>query len=449
VINVQPATIKGTDTELQLEGSIPINSGAPMSLKAQGTVNLQLAQLFAPDLHSSGQLKLNIDSHGVIGAGELGGEIDIVDANLSSASAPVGLQHGNGVLKLTTDRLEVTKFDGTIGGGPVTAQGSIVYRPQLQFDMGATAKGVRMLYPQGVRESVDANVRLTGSATHALLGGSVNLTDLSFTPAFDLTTFLDQVSGGVSAPVGPGFEQNVRLNIAVSSTSNANLVSRSLSVAGSANLQVRGSAAEPVILGRVNLSGGDVILNGNRFVLTGGTVQFINPAMTQPVLNVALTTTIQQYKIDLRFNGPSDELRTQYSSDPSLPPADIINLLAFGQTTEASAMNATPANQQAESLVASQVSSQVTSRLSKAAGISQLSISPVLAGSTAAGPPGANLTIQQRVTGNLFVTFSTNVATTQGQTIQGQYQVSPRVAVSATRDPNGGFAFDTQIRKSW
>ena len=171
--------------------------------------------------------------------------------------------------------------------------------------------------------------------------------------------------------------------------------------------------------------------------------------MTQPVLNVSLTTTIQEYKIDLRFRGPADQMRTQYSSDPSLPQADIINLLAFGQTSEASAMNATPMNQQAESLVASQVANQVSSRISRAAGISQLSISPVLAGGTAAGPPGANLTIQQRITGNLFVTFSTNVATTQGQTIQGQYKVSPRVTISATRDPNGGFAVDTLIKKSW
>ena len=171
--------------------------------------------------------------------------------------------------------------------------------------------------------------------------------------------------------------------------------------------------------------------------------------MTEPVLNVSLTTTIKEYKIDLRFRGPASQMRTQYTSTPSLPPADIINLLAFGQTTEASAMNSTPMDQQAEGLVASQVANQVSSRISKAAGISQLSISPVLAGGTSAGPPGANLTIQQRVTGNLFVTFSTNVATTQGQTIQGQYQVSPRVTVSATRDPNGGFAVDTLIKKSW
>jgi translocation and assembly module TamB len=103
----------------------------------------------------------------------------------------------------------------------------------------------------------------------------------------------------------------------------------------------------------------------------------------------------------------------------------------------------------AESLIASQVSSQVTSRISKIAGISQLSISPVLTSGTAAGPPGAVITIRQQVTGNLFITFSTNVASAQDQTIQGQYKLSPRVSVSATRDPNGGFAVDVLTKKSW
>jgi translocation and assembly module TamB len=166
------------------------------------------------------------------------------------------------------------------------------------------------------------------------------------------------------------------------------------------------------------------------------------------MVNLSVGTTIQEYKITLRLNGPVTLMQTQYSSDPSLPQADIINLLAFGQTTEASATNSagTPANQQAASIVASQVSSQITSRVSKAAGISQLSISPVMSGTTA---QGANITVQQRVTANLFVTFTTNVAGSQSQTIQGQYQISPRVALSLTGDPNGGFAFDTLIKKSW
>jgi translocation and assembly module TamB len=449
VITLQRSGLKGTDTDLQFQGSMSTTSGSPMSLLLLGTVNLHLAQVFAPDIRSSGELKFNINSNGATNSPDLGGQVEIVDANFASGDLPVGLQHGNGVLTLTKDRLNITKFQGTVGGGTLTAQGGVAYRPSVQFDLGLAATGVRVLYPQGVRETVNANLRLAGTTDNAVLGGQVNLADLSFTPAFDLNSFINQFSGGVSPPATPGLAQNIQLNLGVSSENNINLVSRTLSVNGSANLRVRGTAAEPVILGRVNLSGGDIILNGDRFVLNGGTIEFVNPSETQPVVNLSLNTTIQQYNISMRFNGPIDQLRTNYSSDPSLPAADIINLLAFGSTTEASAANATPATQAAQSLVASQVSSQVTSRVSKVAGISQLSINPVLAGGSSQGPPGANITIQQRVTGNLFVTFSTNVASTQNETIQGQYQLSPRVGISVTRDQSGGFGFDTLIKKTW
>ena len=445
---LQHAQIRGTDTDLQFQASIPVNGNTPPSLVLLGTVNLQLAQLFNPDITSSGELKFNINSHGAIASG-LAGQVEIVNANYANSDLPLGLQHGNGVLTLSQHRLNIQKFQAVVGGGTLTAQGGITYRPTVHFDLGLAAKDVRMLYPQGVRESVNANLRLNGSPEAAVLGGAVNISDISLTPAFELTDFITQFSSGVAAPPTPGFAQNLRLNVAVHAANDVNLVSRTLSVAGNANLQVRGTAAQPVILGRVNLNNGDIIFNGDRFVLNGGTIEFVNPSETQPVVNVTLNTTIQQYNISMRFNGPVDQLRTNYSSNPSLPSADIINLLAFGQTTEAGANSPTPANQAAESLVASQVSSQITSRFSKIAGISQLSINPVLAGGTTEGPPGANVTIQQRVTGNLFVTFSTNVASTQDQTIMGQYQLSPRVAISATRDENGGFAVDALINKSW
>jgi len=402
-----------------------------------------------PDIRTSGELKFNINSTGSANDPNVGGDIDVVDAAYSSGDLPAGLQHGNGKLKLTRDRLSITSFQGSVGGGSITAQGGVALRPSLQFDVGVSAQGIRMLYPQGMRESINADLRLSGTTEAAQLGGSVQLSDLSFTPAFDLTSFISQFSGGVALPPTPGFSQNLQLNIAVRSNNDMNLVSRALSLSGTANLQVRGTAASPVILGRIHLNSGDVILNGDRFILDGGTVAFVNPYETQPVVNLSLKTTIQQYDVYLRFNGPVDQLRTSYNSDPALPSADIINLLAFGETTEANANNAsTSTNQAAESLVASQVSSQVTSRISKIAGISQLSISPVLANGTSQGPAGANITIQQRVTGNLFVTFSSNVASSS-QTIQGQYRISPRVSLSATRNPNGGFAVDALIKKIW
>lgn len=449
VLTLQHSAIKGTDTNLEFQGSVPVGSHGPMSLLLKGNVDLRLAQLFDPDVRSSGELRFNVDSHGA-SAGDIGGEIDLVNANYASASLPVGLENGNGVLKLTSDRVNIQSFQGKVGGGQVTASGGVQYRPSIQFDLAMGARDVRMLYPDGMRENVDADIRMAGSTENALVSGTVNLANLSFTPAFDLSSFAGQFSSGVAPPpsVG-GITQNIHLNLAVHSSNDVSLQSRELSVNGSADLQVRGTADNPVILGRVSLTDGDVILNGDRFVLTGATIQFVNPTVTEPVVNATVTTTIQQYNISMRFRGPTDHLETQYTSDPALPEVDIIHLLAFGNTTEAAANQpATPANQMAESLVANQVSSQITSRVARVAGISQLSISPVMGNAQNNQQAGADITIQQRVTGHLFVTFTDNTA--EGtQTVQGEYRATPRVSVSATRDPNGGFAADLLIKKEY
>ena len=185
--------------------------------------------------------------------------------------------------------------------------------------------------------------------------------------------------------------------------------------------------SNPVIVGRANLTGGDLIFLGNRYVVQGGTIAFVNSVETEPVVNLQVKTTIQQYNIAMRFQGPLDRLRTNYTSDPSLPPADIIQLLAFGKTQEAA--NAAPSQSTtlgAESLVASQVTGQVTSRITKAAGISQLSVDPQL-GSNGNQQPGARITVQQRVTSKLFVTFSTDVTTTQNTAVQMQYETQSQV----------------------
>jgi translocation and assembly module TamB len=447
VLALERATLRGTDTDLTLQGAVPTTSGAPISLLLLGTVDLRLAQLFDPDVTSSGQLRFNVSSFGSRVNPNVQGQVQILNANLTDPDLPVGLQNGNGVLTLTRDRLEVTEFRGTMGGGTVTASGAVLYRPSLGFNLAATAKNMRMLYPDGMRESVNAHLTLTGTPEAARLGGQVRIDDLSFTPDFDLNTFLDQFGGATLPTPTTGFSQNLELDVGLESSSNISLSSRTLSLNGTANLRVSGSAAQPVILGRVNLSAGDLIFNGHRYTIESGTLEFANPVETEANVNLTATTTIQQYNIRVQFQGPIDHLHTAYSSDPSLPPSDIINLLAFGKTTEASAANPAPGNLGAEAAVASQVSSQITSRAEKIAGISQLSIDPLLDCNQQTS--GGCVTVQQRVSGQIFVTFQTDVNDIQQETVEVQYQATPRVTISGTRDQNGGFGFDARIRKTW
>ena len=320
--------------------------------------------------------------------------------------------------------------------------------PQLQFDLAMAAEGVRVLYDQSVRTTLNSNLALTGSFENALLSGQVGVDQLSFTSDFDISDLMSQFGGADTPPPAQGFSQNLSLDIGIETPGGLNLTSRTLSLAGSANLHVRGTAAQPVLLGRLNLSGGDLIFSGNRYKLQGGTIDFTNRSRTQPVVDMAVNTTIDQYDIQMHFWGPADHLHTNYASDPSLPPSDIINLIAFGKTSEAAAANPTPPGALgAQSLIASQVSSQITNRVEKLAGISQLSIDPVL-GSTQQSP-GARVAIQQRVTSKIFVTFATDVTSTDREVIKLEYQVNRRTSFNAVRDQNGGFSFETTFRKRW
>jgi len=415
-----------------------------------GSADLRLLQILQPDLDSHGQLQFDIRSEGTKSNPNLQGQIHIVDAGLVPSGAPTGLQHANGVLTLQNKRLDITQFQGQIGSGTVTARGGIVYGKNLQFDLAAAANGAQLVY-QGLRITLDGNLALTGTPQASVMSGRVNVGRISAAPDFDLTNFSQAGTGTEVATTGTGFAEDVRLNVGVQTTSEVNLVSRTLSIQGDANLRATGTLADPVLLGRININSGDVIAFGNRYILQPGTMDFINPVQTEPVLNLAATASISQYNITLRLQGPLERLHTTYSSDPSLPPSDIINLLAFGQTTEAAGANPTPGNLGAESVLASGVSSQLTSKIQNIAGISHLSVDPVLsgAGNGAQQNPGAHITVQQRVTSNLFVTFATDVTSTQNEIIQVEYHFSPRWSFSGVRDQNGGFGFDFRLHKEY
>lgn len=115
-----------------------------------------------------------------------------------------------------------------------------------------------------------------------------------------------------------------------------------------------------------------------------------------------------------------------YTSDPALPPADIINFIPRGQTTEAAAAQPSQLfSLRTQSLVASTVSWQIGNKIAKVAGISQLQIDPSLGASNGQNA-GARVAIQQRVSSSLFVTVPTDVTSAQRQSIELEYQFRSR-----------------------
>jgi translocation and assembly module TamB len=215
-----------------------------------------------------------------------------------------------------------------------------------------------------------------------------------------------------------------------------NATSSQISIAGRVALQVSGTAQNPVITGRTNLTSGELFYRNVRYQLQKGVITFDDPNETHPVMNVSVTTTVEQYNLTLSMRGPLDKLTTSYVSDPPLATADVINLIARGKTTQ----EASATSQSTDSMIASQAASQVSSIVQKLAGISSLEIDPSIGGNNQ--NPSARVAIQQRVTKNLLFTFSTDVSQPGSEIVQGDYQINKRWSVSMARDQLGGVSVD-------
>ena len=441
-ITLQRTELKGTGTDLDLEAVVSMGGEGALRASATGNVDLRIIQTLNSQLGSSGQLKLDLHAQGALRHPDLQGQVRVIDAAFQASGAPLGADKVNAELDVQGGRVEIKSFSAVTGGGKVTVRGYTAFQPGVQFDVSLSADDVRLRYPEGVRAVLKSDLNMAGTPEAATLKGEVLVDRLSFTPGFDLTTFADQFSGN-PAPSGAGFLQNVKMNVSVKSAQEMSLASSQVSVEGSANLRVVGTLAEPVILGRTEISGGELFFNNLRFEVQHGTIQFANPVTTEPMLNVAVATTVQQFNITVNLVGPLDRLRTTYTSDPPLSSVDIINLLFTGQTAAASTANpSTP-----QSVVAGQVAGQVSNRLGKLAGISSLTIDPGIGGNQS--NPSASLGIQQRVTKNLFFTFTTDLTTTQGDVVQVEYQITKKYALSAVATQNQGYSLEVKMHKKF
>jgi translocation and assembly module TamB len=443
IVALDPAELSGTDTALTLQGQLPLLGAAPVTLSAAGTVDMQLLRFFQHDLQSSGKLQIDVRAAGPTNHPTVQGQLRLENVSVMSSDAPVGLQNLNGVLDVSNDQITITQLAGESGGGQISARGAIAYRPQLQMNVAVQAKNVRIRYQDAIRTVLGGDLSLVGTSQAANLNGRVLIDSLSFTRNFDLATLAGQVQSGPESRPSEGLADRVKLDIAVQTARDLNLTSSAVSLEGKANLHVVGTAADPVIVGRTEFTAGDIFVLNKRYQIERGVIEFSNPSRTEAVLNLLLTTTISQYNLTLTFRGPLDKMQTSYVSDPPLPTADIINLIARGQTAQQAA--ASPSSFGASSLLAQGAASQVSGGVQKLTGLSSLSIDPTLGGNNS--DPGARIAMQKRVTNNFLFTFVTDVTSTQREIIQGEYQFNKRWSASVTRDESGGFAVDGKYHK--
>ena len=445
----------GEGTDVTGHGAIYYADAHRLDFAADGKVDLRLLGGIDPELTSSGQADIHMTLGGTVRDPLPQGTIQIANGAANFAGIPSGLSEMNGTLVFTRDRIHIEQLTGRAGGGSLELKGEATnYNQQFNFNLTAIGKDVRLRYPPGVSSMATAELHWVGSKSSSTVSGDVLVTKLAVTPGFDFGSYLERSrqSGEITPANSPLY--NVKLDVAVRTAPELQMKTAVARLSGDADLKLRGSAARPSVLGRADILEGDATFNGIKFRLERGDITFANPVAIEPQVNLQATTHVRNYDLDVTVTGTPDRLNVNYRSEPPLPKSDIITLLALGRTSEESEQlqqqsGQTLFNDEATNLIINQaINTAVGNRMQKLFGVSRIKIDPQgLTTETNPTGRGPQITIEQEFANNLSLSYSTNVAQSSQQIIQGEYYFNRNVSVLGTRDQNGVVSFDVRVRR--
>lgn len=453
MVRLEQFHIVGENTNFSAHGTASLAGTNDLDLSAEGHLNLQLIQTLYPNFTSSGQVDLALAVSGPMADPLLQGKVTVTHGSLAYADLPSGLSDMNGTLTFNKNRLQIDTLTARTGGGMLTLTGGATsYQGQINFDFSASAQDVRLRYPPGVSSTANADLHFFGTREGSTLSGDVTIMKLAITPGFDFAAYAASNSQSVVVPPATSPLYRVKLDVHVTTAPDLQMQTAIARLSGDADLRLRGTAAKPALLGRVEVLEGEINFNGAKYRLERGEVLFQSPVSIKPVLDLQATTRVRDYDITVSVNGDTSKpLSVKYRSDPPLPEADIVALLAVGQTREQSAQLANSSSafsETASNLILSEaLNATVSNRVQRLLGISKIKIDPQGLSTETNPTRGPQVTIEQQISNNFTLTYSQNVSQASQQIIQGEYYIRRNVSIVGTRDQNGVVSFDVKIRQ--
>ncbi|HEY1902985.1 MAG TPA: translocation/assembly module TamB domain-containing protein [Terracidiphilus sp.] len=442
-IDLDPVHITGEDTDLHAQGSLTLKDRQQLDFAASGSVNLKLAETLDPDLTAGGTSTFQVEAHGTLKNPGLRGRIDFQDGSLSLEDVPNGLSQLHGNLEFNQDRLEVKSLTAMSGGGLLSVGGYLAYQRGIYADLSVTGKGVRIRYPQGVSSLADTTLHLQGSQNNLFLTGDVLITRFSVSPDLDIAALAAQANTVqvIAPPDAPS--NHIRLDVHVVSSPQLNFQNAYAKLAGNVDLRLRGTVASPSLLGNISITEGSAIIAGTRYDLQRGNVSFTNPVRIEPSIDLNATARVEDYDITLGVHGTPQKPAVTWRSDPPLPEADVVALLALGRTENQQRLytqqqEQSVANPTTDALLGGALNATVSSRVQKLFGAGSVKVDPNYIGTL--GNSTSRITVEEQLGRNITLTYATNVDTTGQQLLQAEIAINRHVSLLVARDESGVFS---------
>lgn len=470
VVNVVQLRLFGEGTRLDLDGNVNLHDST-ISLAASGDANLGILQGFYRDIRSSGAATLRAKVDGPLTKPVFSGSATIANGRVRQLSLPHSLEAINGQISFDAGGIRIDDIHARLASGDVTFGGRVALNGFAPGELNLTAVGqqMRIRYPEGFVSNIDADLSLLGSPQSPLLRGTVTVHDALYSKRFEPNADLFSLTTGGAPLAGatPVSTFPLRFDVQIDAPSALRVENNLARMVASADLQLRGTYDRPLLFGSAQIERGDVIFEGNRYLVTRGTIGFANPARIEPYFDIEAETRVRvagpgqsiAYRVTLGFTGTAAKMTMNLNSDPPLSSVGIL-LMLLGQTSandlnaelrtlnpgatsrsEADLLKAATAR-----LLTGSLSAPVNRAVEQSLGV-ELQITPSI-GTSESDPltPSARLILGKRISSRAYVTFARPLGTAAGATqiLVLEYDQNDRLGWVLTQ--NGDFTFSIDFR---
>lgn len=451
---VSDVALTGRSTLISVAGTVGLTARAPLNLSVKGQVDLGLIQAEYPEYTSAGTINVEVNVGGTIQTPDVQGFATLNHASFSKTGLFATINDLNGRVNFDRDRITVNDFVGELGSGTLRAQGSALLQ-------GGTVQGINIFvdadnvrlrgHPEGLRSVVNGKLVLRGTLAAPLLDGSVEIQNLAYRGGFEdfLALFNDTGLKTGASPLS-----NTRLSLHIEGGKNITIQNQLANVEARVDIDWKGTVDAPSITGHIEASGGTLTFQGNRYTVTRGNIDFVDPLRIRPILDIEAESRIRDYTVILSVSGSGDKPKLSLRSDPPLPELEIVSLIAGGQTRDEIATQRSLSRQSAptseqvfQSGAASILSDLLQQRVGNRLGLlngSRVRIEPFQVG--AEGSSGTRITLSKQVTKDLAITYSQDLSSNRQQVVTIEYFFSRNISVVATRDELGNLGLDVRHR---
>lgn len=351
---VQPVTLS---IPLKLDrrgGKLAFNTEGPIEGRVRYKGPIDRFLLLAPLAEQTlkGAADLDIAASGTLKDPHFAGRASLQNGTYENAADGIFFDRLNaqGQVEHTGDvyvlSLDVSASDGRGGASvPIKAKGVMQLGVKPRIDASLHLDHARLIHTQQLTFEASGDVKLDGTLPALAASGAITVHNVEFQIPNALPPDIVRVmivpvdaNGQPIAPeVKPQHETpvTVALNVVIAAKQQVYIRGRGLDSEWSTVMKVTGTVEDPRLDGDLTLRRGSFDLSGRRFDLSQGSIHFIPSRTSDPDLAIqARSGTASGATAIINVTGKSSHPEIKLTSDPPLPPDDVMSLVLFGRPAE-------------------------------------------------------------------------------------------------------------------